>query len=126
MMPPQLQVEVEQLRKDGLTISVMEMPDGFIHLIFDEFILPSGYTQVKSRLLVKFPQSYPNGKPDMFWLEESVKLTNGAVPLNAEQIEQNHDQTWRRFSWHLSKWVPGVDNLNGYLEFVRIRLNHKK
>lgn len=126
MVPAELLAEIEELRQDGWVITVSEMPDGFVHVVLDQFDLPSGFSLKQSRLLVKVPQSYPNGKPDMFWLEEPVRLETGAIPQSATEVEQNHGLAWRRFSWHPSKWVPGVDNFRSYMEFVRTRLNHKQ
>jgi hypothetical protein len=126
MVPGELTIEIDELRQEGWAITVSEMPDGFVHVVLDQFDLPAGFTLKQSRLLMKIPQSYPNGKPDMFWLEEAIRLENGAVPESAGEVENNHGIAWRRFSWHPAKWVPGVDSVRSYIEFVRTRLNHKR
>jgi len=121
MLPEQLVEEVKALRKEGYSIDAIEA-DGWAYVIFHEYVVPSGYTRRATELLLKIPMSYPNGRPDMFWTSEDLKLKDGRIPQNADLIESVQGTSWRRFSWHPQNWNPGVDNLRTYLEFVNNRL----
>jgi hypothetical protein len=113
--------EVEQLRASGYSADLIEA-EGWFNLIFSNYTLPPGYTKSATQLLIKLPLSYPNGKPDMFWVDEDVLLKNGSVPQSAEVVEQLLNKKWRRFSWHPQNWNPSVDNVTTYLEFINRRL----
>lgn len=117
LIPEDLNLQAEELRKTGFSITLRE-EGGIAKLLIPNFTLPDGYSQPHSDLLVLVPISYPNGKPDMFWVDETVLLANGQVPHKANVIEMHLDRRWRRFSWHLGKWNPGCDNLDTYLAFV--------
>lgn len=117
LIPEALSQEVEILRKSGFSI-ILEKEGNLAKLTIASFPLPDGYSKQHSDLLILIPISYPNGKPDMFWVEKDVVLANGQVPQKADNIETHVGRRWRRFSWHLSRWNPGCDDLNTYLSFV--------
>ena len=109
--------ETERLIQLGYQITTVQ-ENGLTKLIIQEYPLPDGYSTSTSDLLILIPPSYPNGKPDMFWVNTDVLLENGKVPKKAEVIENHAGKDWRRFSWHLSKWNPGRDDLSTYLSFI--------
>ena len=117
MLPPQLIDEVEELRKAGWQIDLFES-DGLACMVFPDYQLPAAYNRNRTRLLLKFPMSYPSGKPDMFWTEKDVLLKDGRVPQKGDVMEMFRGEQWRRFSWHAQSWNPATDNLRTYLEFV--------
>ncbi len=117
MIPQQLCDEVEELRREGYVIDLMEI-DGYAMMIIDEYPVPSGYSKHTTKMLLKFPMAYPNGRPDMFWTDGDFILQNGAEPNKANVIETINGRQWRRFSWHPQAWNPGRDDLRMYLEFV--------
>lgn len=121
MLPPQLVEEVQELRNEGYEIDLIEA-EGWANVVFHGYQVPAGYPKGSTDLLLKFPMSYPNGQPDMFWTEEDLLLANGAVPRSADAIETALGKRWRRFSWHPANWNPGRDSLRTYLEFVNGRL----
>ena len=120
MVPQQILQEIEALSAD-YSIEVCE-DGGVINLVFDTYSIPGGFSMSETSLLLRLPASYPNGKPDMFWTEPELTLADGRVPRQADQIQSFLGKSWRRFSWHLSQWNPGRDNLYTYLEFVNMRL----
>lgn len=122
-LPPRLEKELEELLESH-QIEVEEGP--CINLIFQAFPLGEGFSKSSSDLLLRIPLPYPDAGPDMFWLDMSVTLANGAIPQAAEQIETYNGRSWRRFSWHRAAWNPLIDNIHGYLEFVRRRLREKR
>jgi hypothetical protein len=119
-LPPRLETELASLDSSHV-IEIVEESD-CISLIVRNFELGDGYSVPNSDLLVRMPRSYPDAGPDMFWTDPAVTLVNGQIPQSAESIEGYVGRQWRRFSWHRQPWNPRVDNLSGYLEFVRKRL----
>jgi hypothetical protein len=125
MISEQIKAECEKLRASGYSINVTEEPDGFIHVIFDAYPFPGGYNVAATKLLIKLPVSYPNGMPDMFWVDAGVTLTNGTLPEKA-MLDPVGGVTWLRFSWHTKKWNPGANDLGTFLEFINRRLIMRK
>lgn len=123
-LPPKLEKELNELRH-LYQISISEEGD-CINVILSAFSLGEGFNVTSSDLLLRVPRSYPDAGPDMFWVDIGVTLQSGQPPQAAEAIEQHVNRRWRRFSWHHQKWNPSIDNLHGYLEFVRRRLREKR
>ena len=123
-LPPRLEGEIRELRAD-YQIDVLEEGD-WISIVIHSFPLGDGYTVPFADLLIRAQRTYPDSGPDMFWLDVSVLLAGGQVPQAADSQEVHVSRNWRRFSWHRARWEPSVDNLHGYLEFIRRRLREKK
>ncbi len=122
MLPGQLVEEVQALCEGGLTSTLSEA-DGMANILIANYPVRSRhYNKATIELLLRFPLSYPNGKPDMFWTDEDFVLKSGGVPKGAENFETHAGKRRRRFSWHLSNWNPGIDNLLTFLECVENRL----
>lgn len=122
MIPEKLQQEINCLKKDGMCFGIASV-GGMIHIVCPDYLLPKGYNKTITKLLLRLPLSYPNGRPDMFWVDSDLELENGTIPKQAGTIETYLDKSWRRFSWHPNSWNPNKDNLNTFLEFVNCRLN---
>lgn len=105
---------------------VHPQPDGWKFVIFDDFAIPEVYRPSAVRLLVKLPPTFPEAKPDMFWVQPPLILTNGALP-NRATAEQILGEPWQRFSWHIKPeaWVPGVSDLRDFMRCVRGRFERK-
>ncbi len=123
-LPPKLEKELQELRA-SLRVDVFEDGD-WINVVIADFALGEGFSQTSSPLLIRVQRLYPDAGPDMFWTDVAVRMPNGQAPQSAEAIETHIGRQWRRFSWHRKTWNPSVDNLHGYLEFVRRRLREKK
>lgn len=121
MIPAFMTEEAEQLRAEGYTVEVTEA-EGWFNVVFSSFSLPPGYSKAVTELLIKLPLSYPNGTPDMFWVDEDVTLKDGGVPGSADAIEPALCKRWRRFSWLPQNWNPAADNIKTYLEFIYQRV----
>lgn len=117
-LPPRLAKEIEQLdvkpdvKEDG----------GAINLIFRNYPIPPGYSCSTADLLVRVPLAYPDAGPDMFWTSVKLTLQGGRIPQAADALEVHVNEQWRRFSWHHQPWKPSADNIHGYLQFIRQRL----
>jgi len=116
-VPPRLAKEIEQLE---VRPDVIE-DGGVINLLFKDFPIPAGYNRSAADLLVRVPLAYPDAGPDMFWTAPELTLPNGSAPQCGDSIEMHMGRRWRRFSWHAT-WRPNIDNLHGYVHFVRRRL----
>ncbi len=121
-LPPQLESDLKKLKEDGLEVSTHR--DGNrIFVVFEKYPLPAGWNNRReTQLLLITDISYPNSKLDMFWVDPDVMLNNGKVPQAGEAIETYLNKQWRRFSWHVQKWNPAVDNVITYLSTVDARL----
>lgn len=121
MIPEHIAREVDLLRQDGLQVDASEIP-GWWCVVIHALRLPNGYSKAATEVLLKLPRAYPNGKPDMFWTDEDLKLASGEVPRRADVVECLLGKQWRRFSWHPGNWRPGNDDLRTFVSFVRARL----
>ena len=122
MLSNQLVEEVRALCEGGLTATLTEA-DGVANVLIPNYPVRSRhYNKTSIELLLRPALSYPNGKPDMFWTDEDFLLKSGGVPKGADVIETWLGKRRRRFSWHLSSWNPGSDNLQTFLAFIENRL----
>lgn len=124
-LPPKLQRELEELGRDH-QVQASEEGD-WINLIFFQFPLGDGFSIPASDLLLRVPKSYPDAGPDMFWVDQTLTLAGGGIPQGADAIEGPFaGRSWRRFSWHRQGWKASIDNIHGYLEFIRRRLRERR
>lgn len=114
MIPEFIVGEVDALRRAGYEVEAIEA-EGWFNVVFSKYRLPPGYNKPDTTLLFKLPLSYRNGKPDMFWTEEDLRLQSGVIPRSADSIES-------AVSWHPQNWNPATDDVTTYLEFVNQRL----
>jgi len=102
-----------------------ESVNGWIHIIFENFPIPSAYTPRTCRLLVRIPPGYPNANPDMFWTQPDIKLNQtAALPRSSDHHETYSGQSWQRWSRHIppNSWRAGRDNLRTFLRTVQQEL----
>jgi hypothetical protein len=123
-LPPRLERELEELRASS-KLEIVEDAE-VVNLLFRDFPVGEGFNVPACDLLIRIPRSYPDAGPDMFWTTPELALSDGRVPQSAESVEVYLGRQWRRFSWHRSHWNSSLDNIHGYLEFVRRRLRHKQ
>jgi len=115
MIPEQILSSIEELK---LHYRVDEIHEGNpIIIVIKNFPLPTGFKIEKTDLLLKIPISFPNGKPDMFWVNPDAIPKAKKLPFTP-QIEANLGRQWLRYSWHLQKWNPNHDNLFTFIEFI--------
>ena len=124
MLPPQLELEIENLRKDH-SIEIVE-ESTIINVVIDNLPTSDLYSLPIVTVLLRVPRAYPDAGLDMFWTTKDHTLKGVGIPNGANQIEKYLEKEWRRFSWHPNpgnpkRWNPTVDNLLSYLEFVKRR-----
>jgi hypothetical protein len=102
--------------------SVLPQPGGWVFLILERYVPGNGYEPGNVRVLVKLPPTFPDARPDMFWVSPAVRTRAGTVPAGATD-ETLLGTRWQRFSWHLKEgaWVPGVSTLRDYMRVIRAR-----
>jgi hypothetical protein len=115
------EAEIEFLRDRGIDFEEYRV-GAEVHLILNNFQLPTAYVPQSCDLLLKLPAGFPNANPDMFWTSPTVRLTNGTFPVSANVIEVCNGRTWQRWSRHSTSWRPGVDSLRSKLRSVRAEL----
>jgi hypothetical protein len=127
-LPPQLESDIKTLEEDGWKVSVhRDPPDGNqIFIIFEEYPLPPGWNKRETKLLVITDISYPNSRLDMFWVDPDLRLNGGRIAQAGGVVETHLGQPWQRFSWHVQKWNPAIDNIITYLGTVDARLRQRQ
>lgn len=109
---------LEQLREYGVEPSSVEIHMGNpILVVIQDYQLPNGFKISSSPLLLKIPITYPQGKPDMFWLATEAMPIHGKLPFSP-RTESLLGKSWLRYSWHPAKWNPSQDNLATFLGFI--------
>ena len=117
--------EDQQHLKDKAYEFTASQEAGFVCVLIRNFALASRYTPNSCDLLVRLPPNFPMAKPDCFWTNPHVKLTNGSYPPRADVINVNYDgRQWQQWSRHLdaAQWRPGKDNLRTFLGIIRREL----
>ncbi len=120
-LPAQLESDLNNLKEQGFQISCQRNGNQ-IYIVFDKYLLPKGWNKNETKLLLISDISYPNSKLDMFWVDTDIRLADGRVPQAGDTIENHNGTQWRRFSWHVQKWNPAIDNVISYLGTVNARL----
>jgi hypothetical protein len=94
-----------------------------LEIILRDVSLPAGYSVTKVNILIKVPPTFPDARPDMFWVNPPIVLANGAQP-QATSIESMGSESWQRYSWHLQPqaWHAGTSRLRDFVRAVLARL----
>ncbi len=120
-LPPQLETDINKLKEMGYSIDV-HRENNQILVVIEKYPVPSGWNKSETTLLLVADIGYPNSKMDMFWTDLDLKLGGDRIPQAGEVVQQFLGKQWRRFSWHVQKWNPAVDNIVTYLGTVDARL----
>lgn len=87
-------------------------------------VLPAGWSKPAVTVWFVVPAGYPAAQPDCFWVDADLRLINGSMPQNTGVQALPWSQAealW--FSWHLTQWRPGRDQLITYARFIARRLH---
>ena len=127
-LPPQLEADIQALRDQGFNVDARRDSSNAsrIFIVFERYPLPRGWNKNETQLLLIADVSYPNSKLDMFWVDTDLVLVGNKAPQAGDAIETYMDKPWRRFSWHVQKWNPAIDNIKSYLDTVDARLKQLK
>jgi len=115
MIPEQINKDVNLLKNEFENITIHD--GNPVIVVIEDFHLPQRYIIDSTKLLIKIPISYPNGKLDMFWVEENAIPDGKKLPFS-QTFETILGVKWLRYSWHPQNWNPNSDNLLTFIEFV--------
>ena len=118
-----LQEQFEILQSQYPQAIFRALPSGTALITISGFPLPDGWSPGETTVRFLAPVGYPFAKPDCFWVDQQVRLRNGAMPqsANLQAIpEVNEVHLW--FSWHVGPWNPNRDNLSTYVRVIETRL----
>ncbi|HSI28260.1 MAG: E2/UBC family protein [Methylophilus sp.] len=122
-----LERQFEVLREKYPNATMAPLPSGASLITLPDMSLPAGWSQDKVTVKFLAPTGYPFAAPDCFWIDENVRLANGAMPQasNLSPIpEVNINHLW--FSWHVSAWNASRDNLLSYVGVINNRFVEAK
>jgi hypothetical protein len=106
-------------RQLGRTVDIAREGNQLFAIVRSAALPPAVYSVSASDVLLLGDTQYPASAMDMFWMEEAVTLSGGAVPDHMSHIEAYVGRPWRRWSWHRNGiWTPGVDDLLSHWAFV--------
>lgn len=97
---------------------------GVRYLVVPDFPVPDSWSARSVTLLAMVPNGYPMAAMDMFWVDPTLRLSDGREP-GGSSFESHLGRTWQRFSWHYrnpqSDWRPGTSCLMSHLHFCQTR-----
>ena len=87
-------------------------------VIFRGFLLPPGYSQSRTDLMLKLPASYPRTAPDFFWTARGLRKADGKLPDHYiehwDKFNDLHKIGWATCSLHIRSWRPHFDPSKGH------------
>jgi len=96
--------------------------DGSYLITVPDVDLPEGWNSKRTTIRFIAPVGYPASKPDCFWTDPNLRLSNGGNPQNTNQsplAHWPHPLLW--FSWHAQRWSPNYDSLLTYFRLIKKR-----
>lgn len=120
MTPIQQQFEI--LKNDFPAAVFQQLSSGAVLITVPNLRLPHGWSQENATIKFLVPVGYPYARPDCFWVDPTLRLSNGSMPQNSAINaipETNESNLW--FSWHVSQWMPSRDNLSTYIKVIENR-----
>ncbi len=120
-LPPQLETDINKLKETGYSVAA-HRENNQILVVIEKYPVPLGWNKSETTLLLVTDIGYPNSRIDMFWTDLDFKLSGERIPQAGDAVQPFLGKQWRRFSWHVQKWNPAVDNIITYLGTVDARL----
>lgn len=121
-MEARVEHELKMLEEAYPGVVIHRDPSGQHILEIPNFPLPPGWSKTTTTVLFRLPPAYPEGRPDCFWADVDLRLSNNDMPSNSNvQPEQQLSRPWLWFSWHVDRWAPGKDDLVKYVGVIARR-----
>lgn len=123
-VPAHLKGQWERLTNTHPNASVVSLPDNTVLVTVPEVRLPPGWSQQTTAIDFIIPVGYPAARPDCFYADANLRLASGGMPASSGANQLPHlgqQRLW--FSWHVSSWQPGRDDLLTYVGVIQNRLN---
>ena len=118
-----LEEQFEILKREFPEATLQLLPSGAALIAIPNYRLTSEWSPEITTIKFLAPVGFPFAKPDCFWINKEVHLTNGKRPQNTNITpipEINEPHLW--FSWHVGQWNPNKDNLLTYVRVIENRL----
>lgn len=109
--------DVEALRQSGLTIEIHPAEKEHLVVIRNNAIPPGKYWQTAADILIRIPETYPQGKLNMFWADPPLVFISGQHPEATPVRNEFLGRSWQRWSRHY-KWNPRQHSLVTHWAFV--------
>jgi len=119
-MLPRVAQEIERAKQDYADLQVRELADGSIHVEVPNVVLPSGWSQSTTKILIVLPAGYPQAAPSGFFAEPNILGPGGKNPDGSGQNQIN-GVPWKSFCWRPNTWDNSRENLWRYIKFVQTR-----
>ena len=118
-----LEADFRELKGTYPSAELARRPDGSALVTIRNFRLKHGWNADMTTVSFLVPVGYPIARPDTFWADEGLRLSNGGMPANSG-LNSNYGGPkpllW--FSFHPSGWNPNHDNLVTYTNLIKTRL----
>ncbi len=95
--------------------------NGMICVVISNYRLTPGLNHESAELLIRLPPSWPDGKPDMFWVIPNLRKAGANTDPQSTCQEAHLGRTWQRFSRHIASWPRG-HGLREWMAVVRLEL----
>src|SRR5258706_10651754 len=105
MSPLEQQFDILKNYQAGAVL--LPLPDGSHLVSVPNIQLPNGWTKGSTEIRFIAPVGYPLARPDCFWTDQDLRLSNGNMPQNTGPNAIPHNTgSYLWFSWHLASWNP--------------------
>jgi len=131
MTPLQQQFSILQAEHPHAKLTALL--DGSHLIVIPAVKLPATWSKASVEIKFVAPVGYPFGKPDCFWADHDLRLSNGSpprctgpnpIPNIANTQYSGTPHLW--FSWHLQGWNPNSDNLLTYFNVIKRRFDEAR
>jgi hypothetical protein len=129
VLSPHLQAQLAELEADYTGAELTPVDDGSFVVKVPKVGVPRGWTASEADVWFVVPVQYPSARPDCFWTEASLLLSDGRVPQNTGGNTLPGPPPpvpLRWYSWHVTQWSPIGDTLATYLQVIRRRFADPK
>ena len=119
-----LDAQLDDLRLPFSQVKATALPGGTVLIELPNVPLPAGWNQTHTTVYFLVPNGYPMATPDCFWTDGTLRLADGAMPMNsgANALPGMEHQHTLWFSWHVRSWNPAQDDLLTYFRVIENRL----
>lgn len=118
-----LDIHLQRLVGRLAGVTYKDVPGTGVLVTVPSVTLPSGWNKPSTAVHFIAPQGYPFARPDCFWADEDLRLSNGAIPQASNCSNPmpglGHGGLW--FSWHLQQWNANRDDLMSWFAAIKDR-----
>lgn len=118
MVSDVIKTQFAHVHQDFPSATLMEQPDGNVHLEVRGVRLPSGWNKETVSILVIVPADFPDSRPDGFYADVDLNLAAGQVGASRTEVA---GRPWLKFCWQVQTWDPGRDTLWKYVKAMLLR-----